>query len=92
MDLHGITADNVCLGYTRTACLDDLAGNISSGTGVKPEEVFANCTRLIPAGCIGTPEEFCLCRGLSRVWMCRLRHRHCHRCRWRRRPEPLLAQ
>ena len=58
MDLHGITADNVCLGYTRTARLDDLAGNISSGTGVKPEEVFPNCTRLIPAGCIGTREEF----------------------------------
>lgn len=50
--------NNACSGYARTARLDDLAGNISSRTGVKPEEVFANCTRLIPAGCIDTPEEF----------------------------------
>jgi 3-oxoacyl-[acyl-carrier protein] reductase len=50
--------NDVCSGYARTACLDDLAGNISSHTGVKPEEVFANRTRLIPAGCIDTPEEF----------------------------------
>jgi hypothetical protein len=45
MDLHGITLDNVCPGYTRAARLDDLAGNISSRTGVKPEEVFASWTR-----------------------------------------------
>lgn len=55
---HGITVNNVCPGYTRTARLDELAGSISARTGVKPEEVFANWTRLIPAGRIGTPEEF----------------------------------
>ncbi len=58
MDTHGITVDNVCPGYTHTASLHDLAGNISGRTGVKPEEVFANWTRVIPAGRIGTPEEF----------------------------------
>ena len=55
---HGITVNNVCPGYTRTARLDDLAGSISARTGVKPEEVFANWIGLIPAGRIGTPEEF----------------------------------
>jgi 3-oxoacyl-[acyl-carrier protein] reductase len=73
MDLYGVTVNNVCPGYARTACLDDLAGNTSGRTGVKPEEVFATWNRLIPAGRIGTPEEF-------------------HRCRWRGRPEPRLAQ
>jgi 3-oxoacyl-[acyl-carrier protein] reductase len=58
MDTHGITVNNVCPGYTHTASLRDLAGNISARTGVKPEEVFANWTRLVPAGRIGTPEEF----------------------------------
>jgi 3-oxoacyl-[acyl-carrier protein] reductase len=55
---HGITVNNVCPGYTRTARLDDLAGSISARTGVKPEEVFANWIRQIPAGRIGTTEEF----------------------------------
>jgi 3-oxoacyl-[acyl-carrier protein] reductase len=55
---HGITVNNVCPGYTRTARLDDLAGSISARSGVKPEEVFANWIRQIPAGRIGTTEEF----------------------------------
>jgi 3-oxoacyl-[acyl-carrier protein] reductase len=55
---HGITVNNVCPGYTRTARLDDLAGSISGRTGVKSEEVFANWIRQIPAGRVGTPEEF----------------------------------
>src|SRR5712692_6055257 len=54
----GITVNNVCPGYTRTGRLDDLAGSISARTGVKPEEVFANWAREIPAGRVGTPEEF----------------------------------
>jgi 3-oxoacyl-[acyl-carrier protein] reductase len=55
---HGITVNNVCPGYTRTARLDGLAATISARTGAKPEAVFADWTRQIPAGRIGTPQEF----------------------------------
>ncbi len=54
----GITVNNVCPGYTRTARLDDLASTISGRTGISREEVFANWAREIPAGRLGTPEEF----------------------------------
>jgi len=54
----GITVDNVCPGYTRTARLDGLASTISARTGAKPEEVFANWEREIPAGRLGRPDEF----------------------------------
>ena len=55
---HGITVNNVCPGYTRTARLDGLAATISARTGAAPEAVFADWTRQIPAGRIGTPQEF----------------------------------
>jgi 3-oxoacyl-[acyl-carrier protein] reductase len=55
---HGITVNNVCPGYTRTARLDNLAASISARTGAQPESVFADWTRQIPAGRIGTPQEF----------------------------------
>lgn len=55
---YGITVNNVCPGYTHTARLDHLAGSISARSGVQPEEVFAQWAREIPAGRIGTPEEF----------------------------------
>ena len=54
----GITVNNVCPGYTRTARLDGLAATISARTGTKPEEVFAKWEREIPAGRLGTPQEF----------------------------------
>ena len=54
----GITVNNVCPGFTRTARLDNLASAISKRTGAKPEEVFAGWEREIPAGRVGTPEEF----------------------------------
>ncbi len=54
----GITVNNVCPGYTRTARLDGLASSISARAGSKPEEVFADWEREIPAGRIGTPQEF----------------------------------
>jgi 3-oxoacyl-[acyl-carrier protein] reductase len=54
----GITVNNVCPGFTRTARLDNLAASISKRTGAKPEEVFAGWEREIPAGRVGTPEEF----------------------------------
>jgi 3-oxoacyl-[acyl-carrier protein] reductase len=55
---HGITVNNVCPGYTRTARLDALASSISARTGSKPEEVFANWEGDIPANRLGTPQEF----------------------------------
>jgi 3-oxoacyl-[acyl-carrier protein] reductase len=55
---HGITVNNVCPGYTRTDRLGELAEAVSARTGVKPEEVFAGWERQIPAGRLGTPEEF----------------------------------
>jgi 3-oxoacyl-[acyl-carrier protein] reductase len=54
----GITVNNVCPGYTRTARLDGLASTISARTGTKPEEIFARWEREIPAGRLGTPQEF----------------------------------
>jgi 3-oxoacyl-[acyl-carrier protein] reductase len=54
----GITINNVCPGYTRTARLDNLAATISSRTGAAPQDIFAEWTREIPAGRIGTPQEF----------------------------------
>jgi len=54
----GLTVNNVCPSYTRTARLDGLASSISARTGSKPEEVFAHWERKIPAGRLGTPKEF----------------------------------
>jgi 3-oxoacyl-[acyl-carrier protein] reductase len=54
----GITVNNVCPGYTRTARLDGLASTISARSGSRPEEVFAHWEREIPAGRLGTPQEF----------------------------------
>jgi 3-oxoacyl-[acyl-carrier protein] reductase len=54
----GITVNNVCPGFTRTDRLGELAEAISARTGGKPEEVFRGWEKQIPAGRIGTPEEF----------------------------------
>ncbi len=54
----GITANNICPGYTRTDRLDDLAGMMAERNGSTPEEVFAGWKKLIPAGRLGRPEEF----------------------------------
>jgi 3-oxoacyl-[acyl-carrier protein] reductase len=54
----GITVNNVCPGYTRTARLNGLAATISVRTGSKPEEIFASWEREIPARRLGTPQEF----------------------------------
>jgi 3-oxoacyl-[acyl-carrier protein] reductase len=43
---------------TITAPLDTLAKSISRRSNVKPEEVSADRPREIPAGRIGTPEQF----------------------------------
>jgi len=54
----GITVNNVCPGYTRTERLDDLAAMMGARTGASAEEVFAGWKRLIPAGRLGTTDEF----------------------------------
>ncbi|MGB2634584.1 MAG: SDR family oxidoreductase [Candidatus Acidiferrum sp.] len=55
---YGITVNNVCPGYTRTERLDDLAAMMGARSGASAEEVFAGWKKLIPAGRLGTPEEF----------------------------------
>lgn len=54
----GITVNNVCPGYTRTARLDGLAATISSREGSTPDQVFAGWEKEIPARRLGTPREF----------------------------------
>jgi 3-oxoacyl-[acyl-carrier protein] reductase len=54
----GVTVNNVCPGYTRTDRLDELAAMMGARTGASAEEVFAGWKKLIPAGRLGTPEEF----------------------------------
>ncbi|HTP69170.1 MAG TPA: SDR family oxidoreductase [Dongiaceae bacterium] len=54
----GITVNNVCPGYTRTDRLDELAAMMGACSGASAEEVFAGWKKLIPAGRLGTPEEF----------------------------------
>jgi 3-oxoacyl-[acyl-carrier protein] reductase len=54
----GITANNICPGYTRTDRLDDLAGMMAERSGATPEEVFAGWKKIIPAGRLGRPDEF----------------------------------
>ena len=55
---YGITVNNVCPGYTRTDRLGELVEVISKRTGATSQEVFAGWERQIPAGRIGTPQEF----------------------------------
>jgi 3-oxoacyl-[acyl-carrier protein] reductase len=54
----GITVNNVCPGYTRTDRLDELSAMMGARTGVVAEQIFAGWKKLIPAGRLGTPEEF----------------------------------
>lgn len=56
--MDGITVNNVCPGYTRTARTDDLAEKISARTGSKPEKIIAEWESEIPAKRLGTPKEF----------------------------------
>ena len=55
---YGITVNNVCPGYTRTERLDELAAMMGARSGASAEEVFAGWKKLIPAGRLGTPQEF----------------------------------
>ena len=54
----GITVNNVCPGYTRTARLDGLASTISARTSAWREDVFTGWESEIPMRRLGSPQEF----------------------------------
>jgi len=54
----GITVNNVCPGYTGTDRLNELSEAIAVRNKTSVEEVVDSWKKEIPAGRIGTPEEF----------------------------------
>ena len=54
---YGITVNNVCPGYRRTERLDGPVPVISERSGGKPQEVFAEWERPVPAARLGRAEE-----------------------------------
>lgn len=55
---HGVLANVLCPGYTRTARLEQLAAHLSATRGVSEEEIYAGWSADIPLGRVGEPEEF----------------------------------
>ncbi len=55
---HGVLANVLCPGYTRTARLVELAGGLAASRGVPVEAVYAEWAADIPLGRVGEPEEF----------------------------------
>jgi 3-oxoacyl-[acyl-carrier protein] reductase len=62
----GITVNNVLPGFTRTARAEYVIGNRAKQSGVSEAEVMATLIAEIPAGRIGTPEEF----GAAVAFLC----------------------
>src|SRR5690348_1418862 len=54
----GITVNNVCPGYTRTARLDELGSKIAGATGKTLDEVVQGWNSQVPIGRIARPDEF----------------------------------
>jgi 3-oxoacyl-[acyl-carrier protein] reductase len=54
---HGITANCVCPGYTRTERLQALAENRATATGKTPKEVLDGLADTVPARRLGQPGE-----------------------------------
>ncbi|MYH50820.1 MAG: SDR family oxidoreductase [Gammaproteobacteria bacterium] len=54
----GVTVNNVMPGYTRTARLDWLAGQIAAREDIDREAAFDRWASEIPAGRVGAPAEF----------------------------------
>ncbi|MXW10568.1 MAG: SDR family oxidoreductase [Gammaproteobacteria bacterium] len=54
----GVTVNNVMPGYTRTARLDWLAGQIAAREDIDREAAFDRWASEIPAGRVGDPAEF----------------------------------
>jgi 3-oxoacyl-[acyl-carrier protein] reductase len=55
---HGITVNNVCPGYTATDRLSELSEAVAARNKVSVEDVVEGWKKQIPAGRLGTPEEF----------------------------------
>jgi 3-oxoacyl-[acyl-carrier protein] reductase len=54
----GITVNNVCPGYTRTARLDDLGTKLAEATGKTLGDVIEGWSSQVPIGRIARPDEF----------------------------------
>lgn len=55
---YGITVNNVCPGYTATDRLRELSEAVAARNKVSVEDVVEEWKKQIPAGRLGTPEEF----------------------------------
>ncbi len=53
----GITVNNICPGYTRTARVEQLAQKVAADKGTSPAEVIAGWEATIPVGRLGFPDE-----------------------------------
>lgn len=56
--MHGITINNLMPGYTMTGRIAELSGQMAGRSGTSAETVIAGWEAQIPAGRLGTPEEF----------------------------------
>lgn len=54
----GITVNNVCPGYTRTARLDELGEKLAKTSGKSLEDVIQGWSSQVPIGRIARPDEF----------------------------------
>ena len=55
---HGVLANVLCPGYTRTARLVELASRLAEKRGVPEREIYDAWAADIPLGRVGEPEEF----------------------------------
>ena len=55
---YGITVNNVCPGYTATDRLSELSETVAARNKVSVNDVVEGWKKQIPAGRLGTPEEF----------------------------------
>ena len=56
--MHGITINNLMPGYTMTDRIASLSNQMAERSGTSPRDVVAAWEAQIPAGRLGTPEEF----------------------------------
>ncbi|HXW56786.1 MAG TPA: SDR family oxidoreductase [Candidatus Cybelea sp.] len=54
----GITVNNVCPGYTRTARLEEMGEELAQAAGRRLEDIIDDWSSEIPIGRIARPEEF----------------------------------
>jgi 3-oxoacyl-[acyl-carrier protein] reductase len=63
---YGITVNNVLPGFTKTSRYDSIIDSRKNATGKSEHEIEATIIATIPAGRIGTPEEF----GAAVAFLC----------------------